>query len=96
MAEGLYDRGYLVNYNEGDQAIYRTPISYKASVTDEYYTINHNETLYDIARKKYGSSSLWYILADVNNIDDIFNLTPGMVILIPDYLIISSNYGQLE
>lgn len=95
--EGLYERCYIVYYKEGDEAIYRTPISYKANVNDIYHTIKYNETLHDIARKYYGSSYLWFLIADVNQvITDIFDLVPGTTILIPNQMIINSSYAQLD
>lgn len=95
--EGLYDRCYVVYYKEGDQAIYRTPIAYNSSVSDVYHTIKYNESLHDIARRYYGSSYLWFLIADVNPIiTDIFDLVPGTTILIPNQMIISSNYVQLD
>lgn len=97
LIEGLYDRGNLVYFSEGDEAVFRTPISYKPSISDDYYTVKDGESLHDIARAKLGSSYLWYILADVNpSIDDIFSLVPGSVLLIPNLTIITSNYAKLE
>jgi nucleoid-associated protein YgaU len=87
MAKGLYDRGFLVHYHEGDEAIYRNFQTYRASVDDIYHTIAEGETLHSIARKHYGSSSYWYLLADVNdNVDDIFSLVVNTTILIPSLL----------
>ena len=81
---GLYDQGYIVNFKEGDQAIYRMPLAYRSSVRDKYHVIKENETLHSIAHTYYGSSYKWFILADVNDtISDVFNLTVGSTIVIP-------------
>lgn len=87
MIKGLYDRGYLVYFYEGDEAIYRDKLNYSTSVEDIYHVINYGETLYDISRERYGTSYYWYLLADVNdNIEDIFDLPIGEIIIIPSLL----------
>lgn len=92
--EGLYDRGYLVDYGDGEIILYRTPILYQQSVYDVYHVITYEDTLYSIARKYYGSSSLWFMIADVNNdIEDIFDLPFGDIILIPSVSLIQSFYA---
>lgn len=90
----LYDRGIIVNYIEGDEALYRTPLVYIPSTNDQYHTIAEGQTLLSIAQKYYGDQSLWYLLADVNSlIDDIFNLPLNETIVIPNINIIQSMYG---
>lgn len=93
-SEGLYDRGNLVDFGSGEIALFRNPISYRQSVSDIYHTIAHEDTLLSIARKYYGYSSLWFMIADVNNnIEDIFDLPIGETILIPNISLIQSMYG---
>lgn len=91
----LYDRGYVINYKEGDQSFHRTPLLYFPSVYDKWHTIREDETLYDISRNYLGSSRLWYLIADANPevIIDIFDLTVGDVIVIPNISIIKSPYA---
>jgi len=94
QSEHLYDRGHLVKFSEGEVVIYRNPINYQQSVYDEYYPIAYGDTLLSIARKKYGASSLWFMIADVNdNIEDIFALPEGETILIPNIPLIQSRYA---
>ncbi len=89
MALGLYDNGFIIYYTEGDQAIYRNPLVFKGSVSDVFHTIREGETLLTIARKFYGTSFSWFVIADANPevIDDIFSLPVGEVILIPKILV---------
>ena len=93
--EGLYDRGYLVEFYEGDVAFYRTPIKYNGSVNDKYHVVSDGETLHSIALKYYGSQYPWFILADANVsvIEDIFELVVGTTLLIPDLKVIYSLYA---
>lgn len=93
--ESLYDRGYLVDYGSGELVLYRSNISYRQSSFDVYHTVKDNENLLQIAREYYGSSSMWFFIADVNDsIEDIFDLPVGDVILIPNISIIQSNYER--
>lgn len=92
-AERLYDRGFLVHYNNGESSLHRTPLNYISSIADDYHTITEDETLLQIAEDKYGSQHLWYVLSDINDIEDIFDLTPGDIIIIPNLDILDSIYG---
>jgi len=97
QSEGLYDRGHLVAFNVGEVLVYRNPIKYIQSVDDVYYPISYGDTLLSIARKFYGLSSLWFVIADVNdNIEDIFALPEGDTILIPSVSMIQSTYANSQ
>jgi len=93
VPEGLYDRGYLIYYNEGDISFQRTPLTYYRSVDDKYHVVKEGETLLSIAQIYYDSQYPWYFLADVNIIDDIFDLEIGSVLLIPDLNLIYGTYA---
>ena len=94
ISEGLYDRGYLVDFGNQEITLYRNPINYRISVTDIYHAITYEDDLLSIARKYYGYSSLWFMVADVNDIvEDIFDLPVGETILIPSIPLIQSVYG---
>jgi nucleoid-associated protein YgaU len=92
--EGLYDRGYLIEFKEGDKAFYRTHINYRGSQGDKYHVVADNETLHSIAQRYYGSQYPWFLIADANSslISDIFELTVGDTLLIPDLNIIYTAY----
>ena len=91
--ENLYDRGYLIDYGDGELVLYRSQISYQQAAHDIYHPISEGETLYQIARKYYRSSSMWFFIADVNdNIEDIFDLPVGDLLVIPNVSLIQSSY----
>jgi len=97
VSEGLYDRGHLIDFGGGEVVLYRNPIYYKISVSDVYHPIAEGDTLHSIARKYFGFSSAWFMIADVNDdIDDIFILPEGDTILIPSIGLIQSLYGRSE
>ena len=95
ILEGIYDRGYLIEFYEGDTAFYRTPINYMGSVADKFHVVSEGETLHSIALKYYNSQYPWFIIADVNSsiIQDIFELVVGTTLLIPDLKLIYSLYA---
>lgn len=84
MQRGLYDKGFVVYYKEGDNSVHRNQIQLDENIVYRTDVIKEGETLYEIARRNYGTSYLWFIIADVNdNIDDIFDLPVGETIKIP-------------
>ncbi|MES2039354.1 MAG: LysM peptidoglycan-binding domain-containing protein [Pseudomonadota bacterium] len=49
-----------------------------------HYTIRTGDTLQSIASAVYGTSSLWYLIADANGLNADSSLTDGSVITIPN------------
>ncbi|MBU2707852.1 LysM peptidoglycan-binding domain-containing protein [Zooshikella marina] len=48
------------------------------------YTVNKGDTLQSIARALWGDSSLWFLIADANGIEDPQALKEGLVLTIPN------------
>jgi len=92
--EGLYNRCYLIEFKEGDNALYRTPLFYQGSINDKYHVVGVDDTLHSIAQKYYDSQFSWFIIADANAslIDDIFSLTVGISLVIPNLGVFYSAY----
>ena len=82
----LYNRCYLIEHNEGDKALHRTPINYRGTSEDKYHVVKEGETLLSIAQLHYDSQFPWFVIADANAalIEDIFTLTQGISLVIPD------------
>lgn len=82
-----YKNHRIFKFKEGDLMMDRIPHIYTPSAKDIFYTILEGDRLDTLAFKYYGDSSLWYILADVN---EIFNpleiLVPGDELIIPGLL----------
>lgn len=76
--------GYVINYKQGDQSLERFTLSYQKSDNDEMHSVTDYDTLWNISFDKYGTSKYWWVLADVNNIFNPFELTVGSNLLIPD------------
>lgn len=79
-----YITGFVVNYTEGDKSLERRKLNYQVTIDDILHPVKNYDNLSDIAYDYYKSSKWWWVLSDVNNIFDPFNLTPNSNIIIPD------------
>lgn len=84
MKTDLYSNGITINYQEGDTSLQRKTIVHKEDLEDKSYIIRQDDTLSSIANKFYNEPLYWYIIADVNNIDNLFILETGKSIIIPN------------
>ena len=84
MRTDLYSNGITINYQEGDTSLQRKTIVHKEDLEDKSYIIRQDDTLSSIANKFYNEPLYWYIIADVNNIDNPFILETGKSIIIPN------------
>jgi nucleoid-associated protein YgaU len=51
--------------------------------TLEEYVWTVSDTITGLARRKYGDWQLWRIIAERNKIDDVRQIKPGTILLIP-------------
>ena len=47
------------------------------------HTVTVNDTLDTLSLKYYGNPLYWWIIADINNIQDPFNLKVGKILIVP-------------
>jgi len=82
----LYDDGFIVTYAEGDASLERIPLEIVHDLEDESHTVKEDEALTDIAQEHYKDSRKWYAIADANIdvLEDVFNLQPGQELIIPN------------
>lgn len=76
--------GFIITYKEGDQSLERTQITYIPSINDKLHPVTNWDSLSDLSYDYYGTSKFWWVIADINNIFDPFDLTPNTNIIIPD------------
>jgi len=84
MRRGLYDKGYIINYLDGEQLLQRDKLVYKEDIDDGSYTIKDGDTLTMIAYKFYKDTLKWFVIADINEIENPFDLITGTDIIIPN------------
>lgn len=69
---------------------YRSPVI----VTETYdYTVTFGETYYSLAKSVLKDESLWYVIADLNQAKDPFELVVGQDIKLPE-VIVENTYSK--
>lgn len=78
-----YSNGLIISFPEGDFALERIPSQFVDSADDKQHIVKDEDTLTSIAQEYYRDGKYWYLIADKNNIDDIFTLITGQELIIP-------------
>ena len=82
--------GFYINYPEGDTSLEREKISFKIGIDDKIHTLIEDDTITELANRYYGDPQLWYIIADVNDIENPLELETGIGLQIPS----PAQFGQ--
>lgn len=87
----LYQKGIVVTFADGSQLLQREELVYGATMKDTYHTVVEGNTLDGLAEKFYSNfvndpSKYWFLIADVNNIQNPLDIDYllGITILIPN------------
>jgi nucleoid-associated protein YgaU len=80
----IYNENFIIDYKEGDRSKERIPIEHNTTIDDLLHIVTQDETLISIAHLYYGFSKVWYVIADVNNIVNPFELEIGQSLIIPN------------
>lgn len=80
----LYSRGFVVRYPEGDISQERHPLNHIGSEGDRLHIVIEGETLTYLAYKYYRDPLKWFVIADVNKVDNPFILEMGRELVIPN------------
>ena len=62
----------------------RNKLVHTPQADDDYYIVKDEDTLDQLAFNYYGNAKLWWIIADINDIDHPMVLTTGAVLVIPN------------
>ena len=90
----VYANGRIIDFDDGEQLLLRS-FNFSIDMFEEfdYHTVVDDETLSDIAFRKYrfkvkDPSKYWYVIADVNEIHDPLDISEyvGSSIVIPNIL----------
>ncbi len=99
----LYVNGRIIQFSDGTSILIRDKIIYAGQENDLYYTVKDGDELTNLAWRFYkrfvlDASKYWWIIADVNNIYNPFELDDliGKDILIPNILTIKLNLGVAQ
>ena len=81
-----YSIGAVINYGDSLSSLNRTPIRYPADQQDIYHLVTYDDNLWSLSFKYFNTSKLWWVLQDVNNLENGFELPVGETILIPNLI----------
>lgn len=84
MKADLYTNAYIINYPEGDKSLQRRRIIHKQDIEDKSHIIKDGDTLSSLAYRYYRDPLKWFLIADINNLDNPFLLEVGISIIIPN------------
>lgn len=76
--------GFVFQYLEGDFSLERAKLKYIPSENDKLHQVTEWDNLSDLSFDNYGSSKWWWVIADINNVFDPFNLSSHINLIIPD------------
>lgn len=82
--------GVIMLFKDDEMALDRSRLKYLESVNDKVHIIRDFDTLWDLSYDFYGSSRYWWILQDINQLENGFDLTMGASLIIPDFLTIKA------
>jgi len=83
--ENLYSNSFILEYTSEIDLLKRDKITYSGNnPNDQVHQIVEEEKIWNIAAKYYGDSKWWWVLCDVNEIDNPFDLPIGDLLIIPD------------
>ena len=89
--ENVYNNGTIISYSDTEHILQRQPITIAQNNRSKKHILQQGETLDLLAWQYYNSesknaSSLWWIIAEANNIIDSLDIAHliGKTIIIPD------------
>jgi len=78
----LYDKGTVVVFENKSKFLTPEP-PLNTTVRETKHIVKEGETLYSIARKYFRATTKWYLIADINKLEDLMELTVGDILIIP-------------
>jgi nucleoid-associated protein YgaU len=78
--------GFVVNYDAQLSTLERTRINYIPSPDDRYHPVISSDSLSQLAFRYYGSSKPYWIIQDVNKLENAWELPVGQTLIIPDLI----------
>lgn len=81
----LYKKGFVIQYEDNDEiSLERKRVDIITDINDSIHIVKEDDTIESISYQYYKNSFLWYIIADVNDIDNPFFLDLGSSLTIPN------------
>lgn len=86
ISRDLYNTGNILEFKNGEPLLERTKYTRTEDISDQIHTIVEGDTLTSIANKYYQEPLYWYLIADINEIFNPFELEIGTNIIIPNLM----------
>lgn len=81
-----YSTGLILNFPDSLSTLVRKKLKYAPNPDDTFHLVLQEETLWSIAFQHYQNSKLYWIIQDVNNLENSWELEVGKTLLIPDLI----------
>ena len=82
--DNMYSDGEIFNFSNGTSLLSREPINYIITPQDRVHVWIQGDLLPNVAYRYYDNPAFWYIIADVNDIQNPFEIEVGTELIIPD------------
>ena len=79
-----YSIGYVINYEDGTNSLERFRIKYTKSVGDRFHIVTEADSMWSLAYDYYGNSKYYWVIQDVNDLENAWSLVVGDAVIIPD------------
>lgn len=84
VSRDLYNRGRVTNFEDGTTILERTRYRRVINHDEEIYVFKDGDSLTALSYKFYGEPLYWYLIADVNDIINPFDIETGTNLIIPN------------
>jgi len=79
-----YFTGYILLYDGDESSLERDRLKYEKSIYDKIHIVTEADTIWSLAFDNYGNSRYYWILQDINDLENAWSLEVGKAIIIPD------------
>jgi len=76
--------GKITVFDDGTESLDRSRLKHVPSIKDKFHIVRDFDDLQLIASIFYNDSKWWWVIYDINNLDDMFILEVGKSLIIPD------------
>lgn len=82
--EDVYSKGVIINFKEGDKTLERELIKHVKDPEDRVHIFKEGESLTQLSFIYYKEPKYWYLIADINLIENPLFIEAGTQLIIPN------------
>lgn len=72
-----------ITFKDGQKHLARRKLVHTPALDDDYHILTEHDTLGDLAFRYYGDAKYWWVIADINDIDNPLILPYAETVIIP-------------